>query len=100
MNMDFPSYLQHDLDTYKECLKTHSPLLDCYWGELYGSINMAEISEGSITPGTCGLSTSEIPMEKKGRMIELIDFTNCKRAYDKARYDLILKPASDRIPLK
>ena len=45
-----PSYLQHDLDTYKEGLKTHSPLLDCYWGELYGSINMAEISEGSITP--------------------------------------------------
>lgn len=45
-----PSYLQNDLDTYKEGLKTHSPLLDCYWGELYGSINMAEISEGSITP--------------------------------------------------
>lgn len=25
-----PDYLQHDLDTYKEGLKTHSPLLDCY----------------------------------------------------------------------
>ena len=45
-----PDYLQHDLDTYKEGLKTHSPLLDCYWGELYGSINMAEISDGLITP--------------------------------------------------
>lgn len=45
-----PDYLQHDLDTYKEGLKTHSPLLDCYWGELYGSINIAEISDGLITP--------------------------------------------------
>ncbi|MCD8323559.1 MAG: helix-turn-helix transcriptional regulator [Clostridiales bacterium] len=45
-----PEYLQHDLDTYKEGLKTKSELLDCYWGELYGSINLAEISEGVITP--------------------------------------------------
>lgn len=45
-----PDYLQNDLDTYKQGLRTHSPLLDCYWGELYGSINMAEISEGTITP--------------------------------------------------
>ncbi len=44
-----PSYLQHDLDTYKEGLRTKSKLLDCYWGELYGSINMAEISDGLIT---------------------------------------------------
>ena len=45
-----PDYLQHDLDAYKDGLKTHSGLLDCLWGELYGSINMAEISEGVITP--------------------------------------------------
>ncbi|MCD8148244.1 MAG: helix-turn-helix transcriptional regulator [Clostridiales bacterium] len=45
-----PEYLQHDLDTYKEGLKTKSRLLDCYWGELYGSINLAEVSEGVITP--------------------------------------------------
>lgn len=45
-----PDYLQHDLDAYKEGLKTKSDLLDCLWGELYGSINMAEISEGVITP--------------------------------------------------
>ena len=45
-----PGYLQHDLDAYKEGLKTHSSLLDCLWGELYGSINMAAVSEGSITP--------------------------------------------------
>lgn len=45
-----PDYLQHDLDAYKDGLKTHSSLLDCLWGELYGSINMAEISDRAITP--------------------------------------------------
>ncbi len=45
-----PEYLQHDLDAYKEALRNHSRLLDCFWGELYGSINMAEISDGLITP--------------------------------------------------
>ena len=45
-----PEYLQHDLDAYKEGLKNKSTLLDCLWGELYGSINMAQISEGVITP--------------------------------------------------
>jgi len=44
-----PDYLQHDLDAYKEGLITRSGLLDCLWGELYGSINMAEISDGIIT---------------------------------------------------
>ena len=45
-----PEYLQHDLDAYKEGLKTNSSLLDCLWGELYGSINLAAVSEGVITP--------------------------------------------------
>lgn len=45
-----PEYLQRDLDAYKDGLKNHSGLLDCLWGELYGSINMAEISDGIITP--------------------------------------------------
>lgn len=45
-----PEYLQHDLDAYKDGLKNGSSLLDCLWGELYGSINTAEISEGAITP--------------------------------------------------
>ena len=44
-----PEYLQNDLDAYKKGLKTQSSLLDCLWGELYGSINMAEISDGVIT---------------------------------------------------
>lgn len=45
-----PGYLQHDLDAFKIGVKNKSPILDCLWGELYGSINMAEISEGVITP--------------------------------------------------
>ena len=45
-----PDYLQHDLDAYKDGLKSHSGLMDCLWGELYGSINMAEISDGISTP--------------------------------------------------
>ena len=45
-----PSYLQHDLDAYKDAVSKNSTLIDCCWGELYGSINMAEISDGQITP--------------------------------------------------
>lgn len=45
-----PAYLQHDLDAFKEGLKNNSTLLDCLWSELYGSINIAEINEGVITP--------------------------------------------------
>ena len=44
-----PEYLQHDLDAYKEGLKSKSDLLDCLWGELYGSINIAEINDRVIT---------------------------------------------------
>ena len=45
-----PSYLQNDLDAFKDGLKNGSTLMDCLWGELYGSINIAEINEGAITP--------------------------------------------------
>lgn len=45
-----PEYLQHDLDAYKEGVKNNSTLLDCLWGELYGSINLAQINDGIITP--------------------------------------------------
>ena len=44
-----PEYLQRDLDAYKEGVINHSNLLDCYWGELYGSINTAEIDDGAIS---------------------------------------------------
>ena len=45
-----PDYLQKDLDAFKEGLRTGSSLMDCLWGELFGSINMAEVSEVAITP--------------------------------------------------
>ena len=44
-----PEYLQRDLDAYKKGLVENSTLLDCLWGELYGSINGAEIDDGAIT---------------------------------------------------
>ena len=46
---NLPGYLQHDLDAYKNGLKSKSKLLDCLWGELYGSINAAAINDGIIT---------------------------------------------------
>ena len=33
----------------KKALRRGSSLLDCLWGELYGSINIAEINDGAIT---------------------------------------------------
>lgn len=45
-----PDYLQHDLEAYKEGLAHGSDLMDCLWGELYSSINIAEVSDGVITP--------------------------------------------------
>lgn len=45
-----PAYLQKDLDAYKDALENGSTLLDCLWGELYASINIAEINDGFITP--------------------------------------------------
>ena len=44
-----PEYLQQDLDAFQEGLKNGSSLMDCLWGELYGSINVAEINDGIIT---------------------------------------------------
>lgn len=44
-----PQYLKNDIDALKEGLRIKSTLLDCLWGEVYGSINSAfydnEISE-------------------------------------------------------
>lgn len=44
-----PEYLQHDLDEYKKGVESNSSLIDCLWGELYGSINLAEITDSAIT---------------------------------------------------
>ncbi len=44
-----PIYLQKDIKAWVKGLEENSTLLDCLWGELYGSINSAywdrEISE-------------------------------------------------------
>lgn len=44
-----PEYLQHDLDAFKQGRAEGASLLDCLWGELYGSINDAEVGCGAIT---------------------------------------------------
>ena len=44
-----PGCLQRDLDAFKEGRAAGSSLLDCLWGELYGSINGAEIDDQAIT---------------------------------------------------
>ena len=44
-----PEYLLRDLVAYKKGIEEGSPLLDCLWCELYGSINSAEINDGTLT---------------------------------------------------
>lgn len=46
-----PEYLQNGLDAYKAALEHGSGILDCLWGELYGSINVAEINVAEINDG-------------------------------------------------
>ena len=48
-SVGLPPYLAHDLEAYRRGLEEKSPLLDCLWGELYGSINSAEIDDGAIS---------------------------------------------------
>ena len=49
MNTDYPPICSMIWMFTKKDLKNKSPLLDCPWGELYGSINIAEINDGIIT---------------------------------------------------
>lgn len=44
-----PEYLKHDLVVYLKGKEEGSQLLDCLWGELYSSINIAEINDRVIT---------------------------------------------------
>ena len=46
---NLPPYLAHDLEAWKKGVAEKSHLLDCLWGELYGSINIAEINDNLIT---------------------------------------------------
>ena len=47
--LTLPKYLKNDIEAFEEGIRTKSTLLDCLWGEVYGSINSAfydnEISE-------------------------------------------------------
>ena len=74
-----PPYLQHDLDAYKGGLAEGSSLLDCLWGELYGSINIAEINDGAITH-----EHANYLRQKFLWVNEVPDFTNCKRVPGRA----------------
>ena len=47
--LNLPPYLAHDLEAWKKGVEENSRMLDCLWGELYGSINIAEINDGAIT---------------------------------------------------
>ena len=46
---NLPPYLAHNLEAWKKGVEEKSRLLDCLWGELYGSINIAEINDNLIT---------------------------------------------------
>ena len=46
---NLPPYLANDLAAWKKGVEEGSRLLDCLWGELYGSINIAEINDSAIT---------------------------------------------------
>ena len=46
---NLPEYLANDLAAWKKGVEEKSHLLDCLWGELYSSINIAEINDGFIT---------------------------------------------------
>lgn len=39
---NLPIYLKEDIGQYKKGYKEKDYLLDCYWCELYGSINSAQ----------------------------------------------------------
>ena len=46
---NLPPYLAPDLEAWKKGVEEHSTLIDCLWGELYSSINIAEINDDAIT---------------------------------------------------
>ena len=49
LERNLPPYLAHDLEAWKKGVEEKSRFLDCLWGELYGSINIAEINDSAIT---------------------------------------------------
>ena len=49
LERNLPPYLAGDLEAWKKGVREGSRFLDCLWGELYSSINIAEINDGAIT---------------------------------------------------
>lgn len=49
LERNLPPILANDLTQFKKGLQEHSSLLDCYWGELYGSLNSCR-DTNSVTP--------------------------------------------------
>ena len=49
LEQELPPDIEVALREFVEGVRDHSSLLDCLWGELYGSINIAEINDGAIT---------------------------------------------------
>lgn len=45
LELNLPTYLQHDIDMYKKGLNDNVSYLDCLWCELYNSINCAEVDD-------------------------------------------------------
>ena len=74
-----PEYLQHDLDEYKQALQNGSDILDCLWGELYGSINIAEINDGFITSEHADYLRRKFCGGNKVK--DKIDFTGCREDF-------------------
>lgn len=48
LEVGLPAFLRDDIDGYVKGEREGARLLDCLWGELYGSINSA-LSGGAIT---------------------------------------------------
>ena len=49
LERNLPEILANDLAQFKKGLREHDSLLDCYWGELYGSLNSCRDTNG-VTP--------------------------------------------------
>ena len=49
LERNLPLYLASDLAPWGKGVAEGSRFLDCLWGELYGSINIAEINDNLIT---------------------------------------------------
>lgn len=45
LEVGLPKGVQEDINNYLEAERTHDSCLDCYWCELYGTINSFQIAD-------------------------------------------------------